>query len=152
PNAEITSKSTSATGAFVSGAITMVDRAAMVAPHAATEGAARCTPLGTRRPNASTDWRPRAADHTAMASAASVVTLMPPAVDADPPPTNISMEPATRDEPLRSPMSITENPPERVIADRKKAWKVVFPASIDPNVSGLSYSRMRKTAAPATKR
>ena len=71
---------------------------------------------------------PFASDHTARASTASVVTLMPPAVDADPPPTNMSIEPTMSDEPLSSPMSTTENPPERVIADRKNDWKTVSQA------------------------
>ena len=80
-----------------------------------------------------------------------MVTLMPPAVDADPPPTNMSMLAASSDEPLRSSISMTLKPPERVIAERKNAWKVVSAASIEPKVLGLSYSRMRKAAAPRMK-
>ena len=131
--------------------IVMVERATMVAPHATTESATRWTSLGMRRPNACTDWRPFASDHTASASTASVVTLMPPAVDADPPPTNMSIDPTMSDEPWTSPMSTTENPPERVIAERKNDWKIVSHAFMLPNVSGLSYSRVRNAAAPAKK-
>ena len=77
----------------------MVDSATIVAPHATTERPTRCTSLGMRRPKTSTDWRPFASDHTARARTARVVTLMPPAVDAEPPPTNISMLPTMSDEP-----------------------------------------------------
>lgn len=73
---------------------------------------------------------------------------MPPAVEAEPPPTNISMLAASRDEPFRSSISITLKPPERVIAERKNAWNVVSVASIDPNVLGLLNSRTTNTAAP----
>ncbi len=59
--------------------IVMVERATIVAPHATTERATRCTSLGMRRPKASTDGRPLASDQTASARTASVVTLMPPA-------------------------------------------------------------------------
>ena len=45
-----------------------------------------------------------------------------------------------------------EKPPERVIAERKNAWKVVSQASISPNVSGLSYSSSRNTPAPTKNR
>lgn len=78
--------------------------------------------------------------------------MMPPAVDAEPPPTNMSIEMASFDEPFRSSISITLKPPERVIADKKNDWNVVSAASIDPKVFGLSNSRMRKTTAPATNR
>src|SRR5690606_30820010 len=127
------------------------ESAQIVAPHATTDSATRCTSLGMRRRNTCTDERPRASEKAARASTASVVTLMPPAVDAEPPPTNMSIEPTTSDEPCRSSIGITENPPERVIADRKNVWKVVSQASSPPKVRGLSYSSRRNTSAPATK-
>ena len=77
---------------------------------------------------------------------------MPPAVEAEPPPTNMSMEPTMRVAPFRSPMSMTLKPPDLVIAERKNAWNVVSHASMLPNVRGLSYSRSRMNPAPSTKR
>src|SRR5690606_10146333 len=75
---------------------------------------------------------------------------MPPAVEAEPPPTNMSMEPTTVPDPYSSPMSTNANPPERVIEERKSAWKRDSPKPIEPNVCGLSYSRIRNAAAPPT--
>ena len=150
PKAETTSKSTSSTGYFVIWLMAIVESATVVAPQATTLSATRCTSEGMRRPNACTDGRPFASLITARASTASVVTLMPPAVDAEPPPTNMSIEAASIEDPLRSPMFTTLKPPERVMAERKNAWNVVSPASIDPKVFGLSNSSRRKTAAPTT--
>ena len=151
PNAETTSKSTSSTENFVIWLIAMVETATIVAPHATTLSATRCTSEGIRRPNACTEGRPLASLTTASASTARVVTLMPPAVDAEPPPTNMSIDAASIEDPFRSPMSTTLKPPERVMAERKNAWNVVSPASMDPKVFGLSNSRSRNTAAPMTK-
>ena len=57
---------------------------------------------------------------------------MPPAVEAEPPPMNMSMSETSRLEPLRSCMSIVENPPDLVIVDMKNDWKTVGPASSWP--------------------
>ena len=43
-----------------------------------------------RRPNASMSRSPRASARIARTRIAKVVTLMPPAVEAEPPPTNMS--------------------------------------------------------------
>src|SRR5690606_30891976 len=145
----MTSKSTSMMSALVIWEMITVDTATIVAPQATTDRATRCTSEGMRRPKTSTDWRPFASDQTAMASTARVVTLMTPAVDAEPPPTNMSMQTTSMEEPFRSDISITLNPPERVIAERKNAWNVVSAASIEPKVRGLSYSSSSSTAAPA---
>ena len=58
---------------------------------------------------------PRASAKAARNSTARVVTLMPPAVEAEPPPMNMSMSVTSRLEPLRSEMSIVEKPPDLVI-------------------------------------
>src|SRR5690606_13027557 len=123
------------------------ESAQIVAPHATTDSATRCTSLGMRRRNTCTDERPRASEKAARASTASVVTLMPPAVDAEPPPTNMSIEPTTSDEPCRSSIGITEHPPARVIADREHAWQAVSPAPSPPEVRGETYSSRRTASA-----
>ena len=87
---------------------------------------------GMRRPNASIEGAPRASANAARNSTASVVTLMPPAVDAEPPPMNMSMSETSKLEPLRSCMSIVAKPPDLVIIDMKRDWKMVGPASSRP--------------------
>ena len=69
----------------------MVAAATVVAPHSTTLTASRSTSLGIRRPYASMSSLPRASAKAARNRMARVVTLMPPAVDAEPPPTNMSM-------------------------------------------------------------
>ncbi len=65
--AETTSKSTCSIGASVIRLMVTVEIATIVAPHATTESATRCTSLGMRRPNACTDGRPFASENTARA-------------------------------------------------------------------------------------
>jgi hypothetical protein len=57
---------------------------------------------------------------------------MPPAVDAEPPPTNMSMSVTSRLDPLRSAMSTVAKPPERVITDMNRDSNIVLPASSCP--------------------
>ena len=45
---------------------------------------------------------------------------------------NMSMSETSRLEPLRSCMSMVENPPDLVMADMKNDWKIVWPASSCP--------------------
>jgi hypothetical protein len=66
---------------------------------------------------------------------------MPPAVDAEPPPMNMSMSVTSRDEPFRSEIWMVEKPPDLVIMLRKSDWNTVGPAAMPPNVFGLSNSR-----------
>ena len=101
-NAEITSKSTWSSGALVICRMTMLDTATIVAPHSATATDSRSTSIGMRRRNASIDSTPRASANAARKSTASVVTLMPPAVDAEPPPMNMSMSVTSRLDPCSS--------------------------------------------------
>ena len=77
---------------------------------------------------------------------------MPPAVEADPPPMNISMSVTSRLDPCRSSIGMVEKPPERVIVDRKSDWNTVCPASRCPKVLGLSNSSTMYSTAPATSR
>ena len=74
----------------------IVETATIVAPQSTTLTASRRMSRGMRRPNASIEGAPRASANAARKSTARVVTLMPPAVDAEPPPTNMSMSETSR--------------------------------------------------------
>ena len=74
---------------------------------------------------------------------ARVVTLMPPAVDAEPPPMNMSMSVTSRLEPSSSPMSRVAKPPDLAIDEMKKLCRTRWPPSMPAIVAGLSNSRMK---------
>ena len=75
----------------------------MVAPHSTTLTARRNTSRGNPAAEHLMSRSPRASANAARTSTASVVTLMPPAVEADPPPTNISMSIDEQREPVHLP-------------------------------------------------
>ncbi len=114
--------------------------ATSVAPHSTTLTARRSTSDGMRRSNASISLRPRASAIAARNSTASVVTLIPPAVDADPPPMNISMSVTSWLEPSSAPMSSVANPPDRAIDEMKKLCRIRWPTSMSAMVRSLLNS------------
>ena len=101
--------------------IVMVEMATMLAPQSTTLTARRTVSEGMRRSYATMSWFPRASANAARNRIARVVTLMPPAVEADPPPTNISMSNTSRVAPPISEVSTVLNPPERDIIETNNA-------------------------------
>jgi len=83
---------------------------------------------------------------------ASVVTLMPPPVEADPPPTNMRASMRSRDSGrCTSGLSIA-NPPERVMIEPKSEWPTRSQNVRSPCVSGLPDSKTKSRTAPSTSR
>ena len=81
---------------------------------------------------------------------AIVVTLIPPAVEADPPPINIS-----RSIPIQVAESICEissefRPPERGITDAKKVFTSLSQRSSEPNVFWFAHSIAPIKSPPET--
>ena len=104
------------------------------------------------RKNAITDWSPRASARMARKTTASVVTLIPPAVDAEPPPANIMASVSSRVTCEVSGMSTRLNPPERIITDAKKPWKIRSAVDLPPRVAGLLHSTARNSTHASTSR
>ena len=73
-------------------------------------------------------------------STANVVTLMPPAVPAGPPPMNIRMSMPSQVSSCIRPMSTELNPAVRVCTDWKKPARIRPHGSSFPSVSGLLHS------------
>ncbi len=125
------------------------DVATIVAPHSTMLTDRRSTSFGMRRSKASMSSTPRASATAAKNSTASVVTLMPPAVDAEPPPTNMSMSSTSSVEPFISPMSIVLRPPERDMIEVNIAVMGRVRPSCPPSVALFDHSS-RAIASPPT--
>ncbi len=89
--AEMHSKSASERLRSLVATMTRVARTTRLIALTATTNAWRSVTSGTARSKATTSRSPRTSAQTIRNSTAKVVTLMPPAGDALPPPTNISM-------------------------------------------------------------
>ena len=83
---------------------------------------------------------------------ASVVTLMPPAVDAEPPPTNMSASMSSQVLSCISPTSTVEKPPERGMTPANSEASAVALGPSGSNVSGLVHSNAATSTDPATTR
>ena len=90
-NAEVVSNSTSRKGRSVSSVRTIVPPTTAATPSRATVVACRTTRWSMRRSKATTSSSPRTSATMTKNRTMNVVTFRPPAVPADPPPTNISM-------------------------------------------------------------
>ncbi|SQC01507.1 Uncharacterised protein [Mobiluncus curtisii] len=97
PNALLTSKRASDNGKFVNSNNVAVDNPMTRALIATTATARRTVDGPIRLPNASMSRLPRTSATIARTITAKVVTLIPPAVDAEPPPINIMMEETNQD-------------------------------------------------------
>ena len=150
--AEMTSNSTWSRGRCVSATITAEPASTTEAPIMITEIAMRSTESGMVRKNAITDWSPRASARIARNTTASVVTLIPPAVDAEPPPANIMASVSSRVTWEVSGMSTRLNPPERIITDAKNPWKIRSGTDFPPRVSGLFHSTARNSTHASSSR
>ena len=149
-NAESTSNSTRDSGRSVTSSSAMHETSTMLAPVNTTAIDSRSTSRGMRRPNASMSRSPRASATIASSMTASVVTLIPPAVDADPPPTNISASWMSQLDCVMAPTSTVLNPPERGMIPAKRAASSFSPKLSGPNVPGLVHSSTSSSSAPTT--
>ena len=81
-----------------------------------------------------------------------VVTLMPPAVEAEPPPTNISASVSSIVTWFISFMSTRLKPPDRVMTEANTEWMILSPVVMLPIVAGLDHSASPQSSVPATSR
>src|SRR5699024_4951571 len=136
--------------------LTMVSRPAAtrtrVAPRNTTLIASRSVLLGIRRPSALVVRVPLASAAIARIRTAKVVTLMPPAVEADPPPTNIRASVSSIVVAVEDSMSTIANPPERIMVEAKKALPIFSHQGAPPTVAGFVHSNAAHAAAPSTSR
>ena len=77
-----------------------------------------------------------------------VVTLIPPAVEVEPPPIIISDMNISEVESCICPMSTEVKPAVRVVADWNQLASSLACSGSSPSVPGLVHSRMAKTAIP----
>ena len=117
---------------------------------AAMATARRWVRSGSRRRWACTSASPRTSDQIISAITAKVVTLMPPAVPALPPPTNISIDMSSQLTESIAPMSIELNPAVRVCTDWNAAASTFCGVDIGPSVPPLVHSPARMTPVPST--
>ena len=83
-------------------------------------------------------------------STANVVTFIPPAVPAGPPPMNISASMPSHVSSRISPMSTELNPAVRVCTDWKNPMRMRDAGSYAPNVSGFVHSNATMYTVPPT--
>ena len=104
----------------------------MLAPMKATATLRRTVDSVMRRPNASMSWSPRASAIMARMRTAKVVTLMPPAVEAEPPPTN--MRASWRNQVASCMCSgwMVDNPEERALTPLIRAVRTLPPTPSGP--------------------
>ena len=125
----------------------------MVAPHATTDRPTRWTSLGMRRPkDLAPTGGPSPPTTTARASTASVVTLMPPAVEAEPPPTNMSMGADQQRRPVQLPDVHDGEPAGSRHGGQEEGLVDGVPRVAAAEGRGLLYSRARNAVAPAKNR
>ncbi len=147
-NAEMVSKRMTSSVSPVISSRSRLDRSTAVAPTNDTATASRRVSRGMRRPNASMSRSPRASDTMAMSMTASVVTLMPPAVDAEPPPTNISASVMSQLASCMPPVSTVEKPPERGMTPAKSDARSFSPSPRGLRVRWFPTRRRRRAPSP----
>src|SRR5690625_2363141 len=98
---------------------------------------------GMRRPKTSTSGLPRISAQIDSISSAKVVTLMPPLVEPEPPPMNISRSVSNSASPLICPTSRVANPPDRGITAVNPAASTLPPTPWPPRVAGFDHSISR---------
>ena len=112
----------------------------------------RCASCGMRRLKACGFRSPRISASITSRSTANVVTLMPPAVPALPPPMNISTSVPSSVSGVRSPMATVLKPPLRGCTLWKKPANAFSPRLIDPSVRSFVHSRARNMTVPTASR
>ena len=103
----------------------------------------------TRRPNASVCGRPRTVDTIDASRIENVVSLMPPPVDPDAVPMNISAMPTSRLEPVSWPIGIVVIPADRNAIDSNSALSGRWSGGNPPSVPGLDHSNDEQREHPA---
>ena len=147
-NAEMTSNSTWSRVSPVMASRSSEATSTSVAETSETAIATCSASRGIRRPYASTSLSPRPSARIARSMTASVVTLMPPAVDAEPPPTNMSASLSSQVPSCISPTSTVEKPPERGMTPANRDASVVALGPSGLNVSGLVHSNAATRTDP----
>src|SRR5690606_32949901 len=153
PNAEITSNMT-CSKAKPSVSATTSRTAAVTTPtdSTVTLNAWRWGAPAIRRRATTTSGSPLISAQMTKPSSRKVVTLIPPAVEALPPPMNISARVTVIDSCRMSAKSTVLNPPERGIAPLKIAASTLSVTAIGPNVCGFVHSIARYVTTPTTSR
>ena len=121
-----------------------------VSPIPATETATRIEEVGRARPWAVVSSRPRASARNARKITARVVTLTPPAVDTEPPPTNINASVMSMVDALVSTGSMTAKPPERIITEANTDCCSLSATPSPPRVAPLLHSNAANPRAPTS--
>ena len=98
----------------------------MLEPMKATATLRRTVEGVMRRPKASMSWSPRASARIASSRTAKVVTLMPPAVEAEPPPTNMRASWRNQVASCMCSGGIVDSPEERALTPLTSAV-MIFP-------------------------
>jgi len=151
-NAETTSNSTVSSLRSVIASRTRHATSTIVALTSETAIATWSASRGMCRPNASTSRSPRASARIARSMMASVVTLMPPAVDAAPPPTNMSASSSSQVPSCICPTETVEKPPERGMTPARSEARTVAGPSSFPKVCGLVHSNAATSNDPVATR
>ena len=105
-----------------------------------------------RRPKVSMSRSPRASAMTASTRTAKVVTLTPPAVDAEPPPIIMRMSWTKWVCECMAPTSSADKPEEREFTPASMALRIFDGVSIAPSVVGLCHSVRAIARAPTNAR
>ena len=140
PNADTASKSSRSRSSPVMIMSRAVATTTAATAMSTTVIACRCTARESRLPKMFTAPSPRSSVIMMKKSTANVVTLMPPAVPAGPPPMNISTSMPSQVSSFNWPMSSELNPAVRVCTDWKKPASTRAAGSSSPSVAGLFHS------------
>ncbi len=143
PKADSDSKSTWSSEYGVIRSSTKVAANTIVALMTSTPMAWRIVSWGMRRPNTSTSGLPRISAQIDSISSAKVVTRMPPAVEPEPPPMNISRSVSRRDSVVSWPTSSVAKPPDRGMIAANPAASTFVPTPSFPRVAGFDHSIVR---------
>lgn len=134
----------------------MVDKRIVVPTHVVNNPAnntatlMRTTDGGIRLRKTSISRLPRASAHAANNNTANVVTRIPPDVEPEPPPINISASINHHVSACISEMLTTLKPPMRVVNEPKKAAWILPCSGNGPKVPSLRHSKSKNAAKAIT--
>ena len=150
--AEMTSKRVCDSGMPVICSMAIVPTSTSSAPRRAAAIASRSVSEGRRLPKAWVSRSPRASATTARTNTAKVVTLIPPAADAEPPPMNMSPSRTSHVDWDIAPTSRVASPEDRASVECRSAAPTRSPTGSRPSVEGLFHSKTPMSTAPRTSR
>ena len=113
--------------------------------------ASRIAGVAIRRVATCTSASPRICARITKPRTANVVTLIPTAVPAGPPPMNIKMLVISHDSSVKAPMSIVLNPAVRALTDMNDAASSFVEGLKSPSVRWFVHSKRRNAAVPPTR-